>query len=241
VAALQEHEGVVKVVAAGDHIWTATPKSSINRWSDIDTTAEIDSPKERGGPSPSNTTKESDEKSPPKEKPTKIPYESLLLLSNTSTLPSSRIPQGLAQRLVADDQPASPRPEIDDDLGLTLPVSALPEESIEGQHGLIKHFILSDRKRALTQDSAGEVVLWDLLQVRMLVFYFRWPWFSLTVFSANLSNPSGNAIWMMSHLRLTRWRVSPTGARLISGPGGCLSSWSPAGVSTRRFTLMRLI
>ncbi|KAL4872677.1 hypothetical protein BDV12DRAFT_183009 [Aspergillus spectabilis] len=165
VAALQEHEGVVKVVAAGDHIWTATPKSSINRWGDIDTTAEIDAPKERGTASDSNTTK-ADDKSPPKEKerPTKIPYESLLLLSNTSTLPSSRVPQSVAQRSIANGQPTSPQPDIDDDLGLTLPAYALPEETVEGQHGLIKHFLLNDRKRTLTQDSAGEVVLWDLLR-----------------------------------------------------------------------------
>ncbi|KAL4821314.1 hypothetical protein BDW67DRAFT_172139 [Aspergillus spinulosporus] len=157
VAALQEHEGVVKVVAAGDYIWTATPKSSINRWSDVDTTAEIDAPRDRGSPD----SAQSDDKSPPKEKPTKIPFESLLLLSNTSTLPNSRIPQGDS---TSNGQPSSPRPDIDDELGLTLPANSLPEETVEGQHGLIKYCLLNDRKRALTQDSAGEVVLWDLLR-----------------------------------------------------------------------------
>ncbi|KAL3472095.1 hypothetical protein BJX99DRAFT_249906 [Aspergillus californicus] len=160
VAALQENEGVVKVVAAGDSIWTATPKSSINRWNDIDTTAEIDAPKQRTVSSDNNA--ESDDK--PKEKPTKIPYESLLLLANTSILPSSRIPQGVAQGSAADGQPSSPRADMDDDMGLTLPAYSLPQETIEGQHGLIKHFLLNDRKRTLTQDSAGEVVLWDLLK-----------------------------------------------------------------------------
>ncbi|KAL4968796.1 uncharacterized protein BDV14DRAFT_187564 [Aspergillus stella-maris] len=160
VAALQEHEGVVKVVAAGDHIWTATPKSSINRWSDIDTTAEIDAPKAPADiPSPSD-----DDKSPPKEKPTKIPFESLLLLSNTSTLPTSRIQDGVAEDSLTNGQPTSPRPDIEDELGITIPAYPLPEESIEGQHGLIKYCILNDRKRTLTQDSAGEVVLWDLLK-----------------------------------------------------------------------------
>ncbi|KAL4919742.1 hypothetical protein BDW62DRAFT_178364 [Aspergillus aurantiobrunneus] len=163
VATLQEHEGVVKVVAAGDHIWTATPKSSINRWSDIDTTAEIDAPKELGSLADSNTT-QPDDKSLPKRKPTKIPFESLLLLSNTSTLPSLRIPQGAAQNPTASGQPSSSRPDIDDELGLTLTAYPLPEETIEGQHGLIKYFLLNDRKRTLTQDSAGEVILWDLLR-----------------------------------------------------------------------------
>ncbi|KAL5051854.1 hypothetical protein BDW71DRAFT_169648 [Aspergillus fruticulosus] len=159
VAALQEHDGVVKVVAAGDHIWTATPKSSINRWSDIDTTAEIDAPKELGDPD--SDTAQPDDKSLPKEKPIKIPFESLLLLSNTSILPSSRIPQGDS---ASNGQPSSPRPDIDDELGLTVPAYSLPEETVEGQHGLIKYCLLNDRKRTLTQDSAGEVVLWDLLR-----------------------------------------------------------------------------
>ncbi|RDW62955.1 WD repeat protein [Aspergillus mulundensis] len=160
VAALQEHEGVVKVVAAGDHIWTATPKSSINRWSDVDTTAEIEAPKERGGLSDTDKT-QPDDKSSPKQKPTTIPYESLLLLSNTSTLPTSRIPQGDS---AVNGQPPSPRPDMDDELGLTVPAYSLPEETVEGQHGLIKYCLLNDRKRTLTQDSAGEVVLWDLLK-----------------------------------------------------------------------------
>ncbi|KAL4785540.1 hypothetical protein BJX76DRAFT_176682 [Aspergillus varians] len=164
VAALQEHEGVAKVVAAGDHIWTATPKSSINRWGDIDTTAEIDAPRELSAPSDPDTAQPDDKSPPPKAKPTKIPFESLLLLSNTSTLPSSRIAQRVPPNSAANGQPASPRPDIDDDLGITLPAYSLPEETIEGQHGLIKHCILNDRKRTLTQDSAGEVILWDLLR-----------------------------------------------------------------------------
>lgn len=162
VAALQEHDGVSKVVAAGDHIWTATPKSSINRWSDIDTTAEIDAPKELGGPDSNNAQSD---KEPPKKKSTKIPYESLLLLSNTSMLPTSRISQSVAQSSAATGQPSSPPSDIEEDLGITIPAFSLPEETVEGQHGLIKHCILNDRKRALTQDSAGEVVLWDLLRV----------------------------------------------------------------------------
>ncbi|KAI9376342.1 Pkinase-domain-containing protein [Aspergillus egyptiacus] len=158
VAALQETEGVVKVIAAGGSIWTATPKSSINRWSDVDTTAEIDAPKERA---PDSDAKSHDTSSP-KEKSTKIPYESLLLLSNTSTLPHSRISEAIASS-VTQGRPSSPQSDIDDEL-VTLPAHSLPEETIEGQHGLIKHFLLNDRKRALTQDSAGEVVLWDLLK-----------------------------------------------------------------------------
>ncbi|KAF9889419.1 hypothetical protein FE257_007320 [Aspergillus nanangensis] len=161
VAALQEHEGVVNVVAAGDHIWTATPTSSINRWHDIDTTADIAMP----------SSKEREKTSSPSDKgPTtmprlkKIPYESLLLLSSTSTLPSSRANDSMAQMPVANGQRPSSDPHMDDEFHLMVPAYSLPDETIEGQHGIIKYFFLNDRKRTLTQDSAGEVVLWDLLK-----------------------------------------------------------------------------
>ncbi|RAL13994.1 Pkinase-domain-containing protein [Aspergillus homomorphus CBS 101889] len=158
VAALQEHEGVVNVVAAGDYIWTATPKSSIHRWRDVDTTAEIESPTRE-----QNQTSAS---APAANEPKKIPYESVLLLSPTSTFPNARPLDDETPR----SGPTSPGllsgSNLDDDLGLTLPVQALPEETIEGQHGLIKYFMLNDRKRTLTQDSAGEVVLWDLLKCK---------------------------------------------------------------------------
>lgn len=163
VAALQENEGVVNVVAAGDYIWTATPKSSINRWYDVDTTAEIEAPLSRSAAGPDAAKPE--ESLAQKGRRTKIPYESILLLSSTSTFPKSRVPQSTSEGLPANGQQRSPDQDLDDDLDLTLPVYSLPEETIEGQHGLIKHFMLNDRKRTLTQDSAGEVVLWDLLKV----------------------------------------------------------------------------
>ncbi|OJJ70462.1 hypothetical protein ASPBRDRAFT_56255 [Aspergillus brasiliensis CBS 101740] len=159
VAALQEHEGVINVVAAGDYIWTATPKSSINRWRDIDTTAEIELPA-------SGERQSSAEKDATKGLPKKIPYESVLLLSNTSTFPNSRVPHDAAPGVASHAQGQASGSDMEDELGLTLPVQSLPEETIEGQHGLIKHFMLNDRKRTLTQDSAGEVVLWDLLKCK---------------------------------------------------------------------------
>ncbi|XHG04749.1 hypothetical protein AWENTII_007995 [Aspergillus wentii] len=165
VAALQENEGVVKVVAAGDHIWTATPKSSINRWNDIDTTAEIESPSE-AHERPSSSDSEPAEKTPTRKDQSKkkIPYNSILLLTSTSTFPKSRVAENISLDSATNGQQQASSPDIGDELDLTLPVQSLPEESIEGQHGLIKHFMLNDRKRTLTQDSAGEVVLWDLLK-----------------------------------------------------------------------------
>jgi WD repeat-containing protein 48 len=40
-----------------------------------------------------------------------------------------------------------------------------PDQTIEGQHGLMKHIMLNDKKRVLTLDTAGEVILWDILKV----------------------------------------------------------------------------
>ncbi|KAJ5690279.1 hypothetical protein N7462_004671 [Penicillium macrosclerotiorum] len=151
VAALQEHEGVVKVVAAGDFIWTATPKSSINRWRNVDTTLEIEAP-----PDPTRTIDSAAADTPKAAdtKPKKIPFNAVLQLSNTSALLGT--PSHASGK--------SGEGDLDNDIGITLPVHSLPEETIEGQHGLIKCLMLNDRKRTLTQDSAGEVVLWDLLK-----------------------------------------------------------------------------
>lgn len=166
VAALQEHGGVVKVVAAGDYIWTASPKSSINRWHDIDTTAEIEPPAGLSSPASPATSpsseKEPPSNEPPKELSKKIPYNSVLLLSNTSMFPNSRLPETMTLRSV---QNGPSDPDMEDGFELTLPIQTLPVDTIEGQHGLIKHLMLNDRKRTLTQDSAGEVVLWDLMKV----------------------------------------------------------------------------
>ncbi|KAE8149324.1 hypothetical protein BDV25DRAFT_156605 [Aspergillus avenaceus] len=164
VATLQEHDGVVNVVAAGDYVWTATPKSSINRWLDVDTAGDIESPSSRERENaPGGDTASSDKAPVAKEQSKKIPYESILLLSSTSTFPRSRVPEGV-RRPTTNGQTPSSEPDIEEELGLTVPVHALPDDTIEGQHGLIKYFFLNDRRRTLTQDSAGEVVLWDLLE-----------------------------------------------------------------------------
>lgn len=215
VAALQEHEGVVKVVSAGDYIWTASPTSSINRWNDIDTTAEIEPPaklEETATPTPASPSSGKTSSKEPHKK--KIPYNSVLLLSNTSTFPDSRIPETMTLRSIPNGQSD---PDVEDGLMLTLPIQTLPEETIEGQHGLIKYFMLNDRKRTLTQDSAGEVVLWDLLKV----CHASPQRYFVDTSSALQSNPLASATWTMSPWRSTPPRVSPIGARSISEPGDC--------------------
>ncbi|GFP57194.1 UBP9-binding protein bun107 [Trichoderma asperellum] len=48
LAVAQEHFGVSKVVATGGYIWTATNRSSINRWEDVDTSADLPLPETKG-------------------------------------------------------------------------------------------------------------------------------------------------------------------------------------------------
>lgn len=209
VAALQEHEGVVKVVAAGDFIWTATPKSSINRWRNVDTTLEIEAP-----PDPARTI---DSAAAAPEKPTdktpkKIPFNAVLQVSATSEL----------LRPASPSSGHSGETGLENEIGLTIPVHSLPEETVEGQHGLIKCLMLNDRKRTLTQDSAGEVVLWDLLKVRIWPIYRPLSSvlegfltnYDFSVFPFKLSASVMLRMWL---LKSTLLRAYPIGARLTSG------------------------
>jgi len=54
---------------------------------------------------------------------------------------------------------------LDVEVGPLVPYRSLPDYSVEGQNGLIKHHLLADRRRVLTLDTAGEVMMWDLLHV----------------------------------------------------------------------------
>ena len=180
VAVCQEHDGVVDLVVAGEDIWSATSSSSINRWRDVDTEQDIETPPrsprhERSASSLSTSTRAS-ETSPPTtngitngDHPDehKLPFTSILRLSITSPFPVRKQQERDANTIFFGLGTARKASEAirDHDLGIIIPVRGLPTETIEGQNGLIKHVMLNDRKRVLTLDTAGEVVLWDLLKV----------------------------------------------------------------------------
>ena len=180
LAICQDHEGVARIVTHGDSIWTASASSSVNRWKDVDTEADIETPP--ASPPLQRDRKQSllsqemkhdpaDEEDSDDEEPhtngttaPKLPYTSILRLSVTASHPGSRNkPQSIGH------SPPNMRKQseaiLDTDPGFTIPVRSQPIETIEGQNGLIKHAMLNDRKRVLTQDTAGEVILWDLLKV----------------------------------------------------------------------------
>ena len=183
LAVAQEHEGVSKVVVAGDYFWTATSSSSINRWHDIDTRNEFQFPEstrqqQRSSiasrskvptPPPNSKVPSSPPNSPPVTNGTAkpiIPLSCVLRITSNATFPSQRlrdtevstIYSGVSARKLSEAV-------TDQDLGITIPFHDLPEETIEGQNGLIKHVMLNDRRRVLTLDTAGEVTMWDLLKV----------------------------------------------------------------------------
>jgi WD repeat-containing protein 48 len=43
-----------------------------------------------------------------------------------------------------------------------------PDATIAGQHGLIKHIVLNDRRRVLTLDTSHTVALWDIVECKQL-------------------------------------------------------------------------
>lgn len=177
VAVCQEHDGISRLLPIGDSVWTATSSSSVNRWLDVDTELEVETPpssprQERtaspearnmltpeptGSPLPTNGV---DQKK-------KIPHNAILRVSNTALHPGrkhlGRMPNPSATNLRKASEVMIP-----DDLSLVVPIRGQPAETIEGQNGLIKHVMLNDRRRILTLDTAGEVVLWDLLKASTL-------------------------------------------------------------------------
>lgn len=175
VAVCQEHEGVHQVRAAGDYLWTATSRPSINRWRDVDTdNAELQLPetykfhrtsvataRSRYPSPPNNYSSQSPHRTETNKK--QIPLKHALRLSNTAYFPSPAT-------LDPDAPPSAPggRRGTQDaqsaESHVTQPFRSQPEYSIEGQNGLIKHVMLNDRKRVLTLDTAGEVLMWDLLK-----------------------------------------------------------------------------
>lgn len=177
VAVCQEHDGISRVLPTGDSVWTATSSSSVNRWLDVDTELDVEtppsSPREERSKSPEAVDGHPSGTDAPTTNGTtvngidhkkKIPHNAILRVSNTAPHPGRRHLGRLPNPSFTNLRKAS-EAMIADDLSLVVPIRGQPAETIEGQNGLIKHVMLNDRKRILTLDTAGEVVLWDLLKV----------------------------------------------------------------------------
>ena len=174
MAVCQEHEGVNKVVSKGNHIWTATSSSSINRWSDVDTLPHVQfAAMQRQRRSSAATSHRRKSSLPQVSSPPivtsggaskQIAPKHILPLSNTTMFQTAGVREAegamSSAGSIRDDQEANHEADVD----VVVAFNALPEESIEGQNGLIKHILLNDRRRVLTLDTAGEVVMWDLVK-----------------------------------------------------------------------------
>jgi WD repeat-containing protein 48 len=195
VAVCREGSGVNRVVGAGNYLWTATSSSSINRWADVRTEdAEVQLPESfsiyqrgsvgtlnrsrlstqpmmrqssNGAESPRFTSPTPGHKSSTSPGDNQIPFANVLRLSNTAPFPVRRTRDVDTSTLYSTTSIRKPS-EVQndsDDFDTGVPVQNLPDFTIEGQHGLIKHVMLNDRRRVLTLDTAGEVTMWDLLKV----------------------------------------------------------------------------
>ncbi|EMC91801.1 hypothetical protein BAUCODRAFT_305390 [Baudoinia panamericana UAMH 10762] len=173
VAVAQEHEGVHKLVAAGGYIWTATSRPSINRWKDVNTEhAEIDWPESYNPhrssaamttpryPNASNAREAQNQPQTNGGAKRKLPLKHMLRLSNTAYFPAPAATDGEQRQSTVDGKKEAISPETVP----MQPVRAQADYAVEGQNGLIKHVMLNDRKRVLTLDTAGEVMMWDLLK-----------------------------------------------------------------------------
>ncbi|KAI1433071.1 WD repeat-containing protein [Xylaria sp. CBS 124048] len=173
VAVAQEHDGVSKVVACENYIWTATASSSINRWTNVNTGPDAQLPEPFRRMRSSSTASRPRQASVTSTKGLprgEIPASAILRMSNTVCFPpesslrdtseSSAAVPGLSKK--GSELPLEPV------LPVTEPIHRLPEETIEGQNGLVKHKLLNDRRRVLTLDTAGDVLLWDLLRCEVI-------------------------------------------------------------------------
>ncbi|KAK3943586.1 hypothetical protein QBC46DRAFT_281881 [Diplogelasinospora grovesii] len=147
---------VFRVVACGDHIWTATPNAWIHRWGSIDTGADIQLPESFKQHRASMVTSLPPSSATAASKPAakkEISPKSVLRISNTASFPPA------FSRDVNDSVPDSSDSAVE-------PIHQVPEETIQGQSGLVKYRLLNDRRRVLTLDTASNVLLWDLIQCR---------------------------------------------------------------------------
>lgn len=170
LAIAQEHDGVNKVIVSGDYIWTATSSSSINRWADVDTDDDIQAPEAYVHKRVSNIgSRPIVPASPPRSDPatsyiTDRPKIPLTCVLNNAILSVQKFRDPESSTMYSGASPRrTSRAITDQDLGIVLPYHSLPQETIEGQNGLLKHVMLNDRRRVLTLDTAGDVLMWDLL------------------------------------------------------------------------------
>jgi WD repeat-containing protein 48 len=180
VAVYKEHHGVTKIVGVGNRLWSATSSSSINRWLDTPDWDPLPPPSAIHHRTTSSTSRHrpstAQGRSPasPTGPPPAIPSQAFLRLTSIHDAllqvgPISHKEQDVAS--VFSALPPSPPQHVQimsDEPHQIVPVREEPEATIAGQHGLIKHILLNDRRRVLTLDTSHTVALWDLVECKHL-------------------------------------------------------------------------
>ena len=178
VAICKEHGGVNKVLGDGSSVWTATSKSSINRWADYDSVSvypvEAASTPRHQFSSPAwrlkngSATKSRQTHPPAANSRKQITFKNVLQLSSTASFPSPHtFDEEIPSIQAADGWENGSGAEAGVDPDGVIPLRSFPEETFGGRNGLIKHILLNDRRRVLTLDTAGEVLMWDLITVSL--------------------------------------------------------------------------
>ncbi|KAI8352354.1 hypothetical protein B0O80DRAFT_488182 [Mortierella sp. GBAus27b] len=145
--------GIARLIAHEDaRIWTATSSSSVYQWPDIPTRA--------------NRSQELAESI--------VPANLLKMNLNDSSYTEHTQEHGYPMSTVysaasvgsifANNRDRQSQHSSEDDDGLITPIFEEPENIIEGEHGLIKHALLNNRRMAVTEDKCGEVALWDIIK-----------------------------------------------------------------------------
>ncbi|KAF8982692.1 hypothetical protein BGZ46_000810 [Entomortierella lignicola] len=152
--------GVAGLVAHDNaRIWTATSSSSVYQWPDIPTRANR-SPELIDSIVPANLLKMNLEEVTHSE-PTPEHYYPISTVYSAASLGS----------IFVNNRDKYSQHSSEDDEGLITPIFGDPENVIEGEHGLIKHTVLNNRRMVVTEDKCGEVALWDIIKCVQLETY----------------------------------------------------------------------
>ncbi|KAF9192874.1 hypothetical protein BGZ51_004637 [Haplosporangium sp. Z 767] len=145
--------GVARLVAHDNaRIWTATSSSSIYQWPDIPTRVNR-SVEMAASIEPANVLKMNLNEStftdltPEQYYPTSTVYSAASLGS-----------------IYVHNRDKHSQHSSEDIDGLITPIFGEPENIIHGEHGLVKHSLLNNRRQVVTEDKCGEVALWDLVK-----------------------------------------------------------------------------
>ncbi|ORY81319.1 WD40-repeat-containing domain protein [Protomyces lactucae-debilis] len=153
IALLKESSSINSLALLGDHLFTATASSSINRWRDTETMP-----------------------TDPFDDPENLQASLSRMETQNSSISRSKLSVNGATRRVSTFSAASVVSlGLDSERRASVeslePKREAPEATIQGQAGLIAHVMLSDRIHVLTRDTAGVVSLWNIAQCQKVKDY----------------------------------------------------------------------